>query len=161
MKLKRKYGFYAIFEPGESGGFGVRFPDVSGLFCVGNDENDAIKESREGLAAHLVCLEEFDLKIPVPKSTPESVRLEPGEKLVKIETDLAEFFPERFPERRGGARPGGGRPKKNPSETRSGGTIERRLIVRLTNAEFEALGKFAKDAGKTKSEYVRELIFPK
>ena len=156
MSLKRKYEFYAIFDPCEDGGFGVRFPDVPGMHSGGDDIEDAKKQAREGLAGHIVCLNDYEAEIPVSTSTPETISLEPGEKLVKIETDLAEFFPERFP-KHGGSRSGAGRPKKKPEE-RTGRQATRQVAILLTDEEFDDLTELAERAKKTKAEYIRGLF---
>lgn len=158
--LQRHYAFYAIFEPSESGGYGVRFPDLPELFSGGDDEIDAEKTTKEGLA---FCLRELDAEgaeIPAP-SDPRTFELAPGETARKIEVDMADYYPGLFASRqgRGGARPNSGRRKLKPGEQRSGRQAGRKLVVRLTDDEFERLVRLSSDANKSKSEYVRDVVF--
>lgn len=151
MKFKRRYTYYALLVP-DSGKYAVRFPDLVGAYTQGDDETEAAYEAMECLAVHLHGMEEDGDAIPAP-SRPETIKKEPGEILVRIGVDMKDYFPEVEYEERGGARVGGGRPKN------SGRQATKRLVVRLTEEEDESLSRLAEAFNKTKSDYIRDLVF--
>ena len=150
MKFKRYYEYYAVLTPSDNECV-VCFPDLPGAYSQGIDVVDAASEAMECLALHLHGMEEDGDIIPKP-SRPENIKKEKDEVLVKIKVDMKDFFPDVEYENRGGARIGGGRPKI------SGRQSTKRLVVRLTDDEDTKLSNLAKAVGKTKSEYIRDLI---
>lgn len=63
-----KYFFPAIFEPGETKGYCVTFPDLPGCITEGDDLEEALHMAKEALELHLYGMEEDG--DPIPKPTP-------------------------------------------------------------------------------------------
>jgi len=55
------------YETGESG-FSVVFPDLPGLITAGDDYEETLRMAHEGLAAHVMFLEEENEPIPQPRT---------------------------------------------------------------------------------------------
>jgi len=55
------------YETGESG-FSVVFPDLPGLITAGDDYEETLRMAHEGLAAHIMFLEEENEPIPEPRT---------------------------------------------------------------------------------------------
>jgi len=55
------------YETGESG-FSVVFPDLPGLITAGDDYEETLRMAHEGLAAHVMFLEEENELIPEPST---------------------------------------------------------------------------------------------
>lgn len=151
--MKRKHAYYATLEPGENGAFWVYFHDFDGQTSFGESETEAAENAKTPLSEALLRLFERGETPPEP-TAPEAIPLAPGEKLVKIEIDLHDFFPEVFP-KRGGARVGAGRPRKEDGER---GGRPHTLNVRLSDDELRALETLAERAKLSKSQYLRSLF---
>ena len=61
-----KLYYPAILEAGESGGFGVFFPDLDGCVSSGETPQDAARMAEEALALHLEGMAETGEAIPSP-----------------------------------------------------------------------------------------------
>jgi len=55
------------YETGESG-FSVVFPDLPGLITAGDDYEETLRMAHEGLAAHVMFLEEENELVPEPST---------------------------------------------------------------------------------------------
>lgn len=79
-----KYIFPAIFEPGETKGYTVTFPDLPGCITEGDTLEEALYMAKEALELHLYGMEEDNDLIPEP-TPPENIRLSKGAFLALIE----------------------------------------------------------------------------
>ena len=66
----RKVTYFAVFEPADSGGFGVYFPDLPGCISRGDDFTDASRMAEEALGLHLWGMEKDGDVIPAPTQPP-------------------------------------------------------------------------------------------
>ncbi|MBQ7111775.1 MAG: type II toxin-antitoxin system HicB family antitoxin [Thermoguttaceae bacterium] len=90
----RFHSYFAVFEYGEKS-IGVYFPDLPGATSGGDSVDEAAECARECLALHLYGTLEDGAPIP-PPSPAERLTVGPSEKLVRVDVDLAEFYPEEF-----------------------------------------------------------------
>ena len=80
----KTYLYPAYFHRGESGSYGIEFPDLPGCFSTGDDLEDALTMAREALGLHLFGL--LEDKEPLPNPTPlERVQADDGSFVVPIE----------------------------------------------------------------------------
>lgn len=83
--------FYpAIFEPDENGAYSVEFPDIPGAVTGGKNIEDSYKMAFNCLGNILSYMTENKEPIPAP-SAPEKIETDPGQFLVVIEFDMAEY----------------------------------------------------------------------
>jgi len=71
-----RYVFPALFEPGDSGGYTVTFPDLPGCVTEGRDIPEALAMARDALELHLYGMEEEGETIPQP-TVPDRLGIEP------------------------------------------------------------------------------------
>ena len=65
----RKATYFAVFEPVESGGYSIYFPDVPGCISCGDNFDHAHRMAEEALGLHLYGLEKDGRPFPVPTDT--------------------------------------------------------------------------------------------
>ncbi len=63
--MKDRYRFPAIFEPGESAGYTVTFPDSPGCVTEGDTLEEAFAMAKEALELHVYGMEEDQPAVPV------------------------------------------------------------------------------------------------
>jgi len=81
--MKDTYIFPAVFNYAEDG-ISISYPDLAGcLSCADNDE-EAMKNSKEALALHLYGMEVDNEEIPVPTCI-KDIQLEENEIVVLVE----------------------------------------------------------------------------
>ncbi len=64
--MKDRYLFPAIFEPGDTAGYTVTFPDLPGCSTEGDTLEDAFAMAKEALELHVYGMEEDHDPIPEP-----------------------------------------------------------------------------------------------
>ncbi len=79
-----KYIYSAIFEPCESIGYTITFPDLPGCITEGDTLTEALSMAKEALELHLYGMEEDADVIPIP-TAPEKIEVDPGCFVVPIE----------------------------------------------------------------------------
>lgn len=67
----RKLTYLAVFEPNNSGGYGVSFPDLPGCISYGDSFEAAQREAEDALGLHIYGMEQDGDQIPKPSKTPE------------------------------------------------------------------------------------------
>ncbi len=80
-KKKDTYIYPAVFYYEEGERIGVLFPDFPGCGTSGRNDEEALKNAKEALSGHILCMEEDN--DPIPEPTPL--------KQVKPEYEDAEF----------------------------------------------------------------------
>lgn len=63
-----RYTFAAVFEPDDTQGYTVTFPDLPGCITEGDDFEEAARNAKEVLELHLYGMEEEGMPIPKPTS---------------------------------------------------------------------------------------------
>ncbi|AAO36631.1 toxin-antitoxin system HicB-like (endogenous virus) [Clostridium phage phiCTC2B] len=79
-----KYIFSAIFEPGETKGYCVTFPDLPGCITEGDTLEESLLMAKEALELHLYGLEEDNGDIPLA-TLPEKINSPDSSFIVPIE----------------------------------------------------------------------------
>ena len=74
---------YAALIDGESGAYGVTFPDLPGIVAMGKTIDEALMHAESALRDYVIETEMDGEKI-VPPSPIEEVRTEPGQTLVSV-----------------------------------------------------------------------------
>ncbi len=64
--MKDRYLFPAIFEPGDTAGYTVTFPDLPGCITEGDTMEEAFAMAKEALELHIYGMEEDHDPIPDP-----------------------------------------------------------------------------------------------
>lgn len=64
--MKDRYLFPAIFEPGDTAGYTVTFPDLPGCITEGDTLEEAFAMAKEALELHVYGMEEDHDPIPEP-----------------------------------------------------------------------------------------------
>ena len=67
----QKLTYLAVFEPVDSGGFSVYFPDLPGCVAFGDDFESAHKDAADGLALQIYGMEKDGDEIPAPSKNPK------------------------------------------------------------------------------------------
>ena len=62
----RKASYLAVFEPSESGGYSVYFPDLPGCISYGESYEEAQHEAEDALGLHLYGMEKDGDILPEP-----------------------------------------------------------------------------------------------
>lgn len=63
-----RYMFAAVFQPDDTQGYTVTFPDLPGCITEGDDFEEAARNAKEALELHLYGMEEEGMTIPKPTS---------------------------------------------------------------------------------------------
>lgn len=84
--MKDIYCFVAVLEKGQSGEYGVYFPDLPGCVSGGESLEEAMKNAKEALLLHLYGMEEDGENIPEP-SEPEAVKHTENEFIFLVEVN--------------------------------------------------------------------------
>lgn len=79
-----KYIFAAVFEPGDTKGYVITFPDLPGCITEGDTLENALVMAKEALELHLYGMEEDGDPIPQP-TPPENIQVPEGVFVVPIE----------------------------------------------------------------------------
>ncbi len=85
-KMKDIYCFAAVLEKGESGEYGVYFPDLPGCVSGGESVEEAMRSAKEALLLHLYGMEEDGENIPEP-SEPEAIKHAENEFVFLVEAN--------------------------------------------------------------------------
>ena len=70
----RRLTYFAVFEPGENGGYGIYFPDFPGCTSFGADCSEAEKMAKEALGYHIYEMEKDGDTLPLP-SQPDNLEI--------------------------------------------------------------------------------------
>ena len=68
----RKLTYFAVFEPSESGGYGIYFPDLPGCTSFGGTYNEAERMAKEALGIHVYEMEKDGEELPA-SSQPDAL----------------------------------------------------------------------------------------
>jgi len=71
----RKYTYFAVYEPTDSGGYGVYFPDLPGCISTGNNFEHAKTMAKEALELHIYGIEKDGDDIPVATTSPSDLEI--------------------------------------------------------------------------------------
>ena len=71
----RKLTYFAVFEPNDTGGYGVYFPDLLGCISVGDNFEHAQEMAREALGLHIYGMEKDGDEIPLPTKEPSKLEV--------------------------------------------------------------------------------------
>ena len=85
-KMAKQYIFPAIVSK-TGNNYGVYFPDFPGCIATGATLNEAIYQAKEGLAFHILGLEEDGDIIPTPSSF-EDIKLKFNEVLCLLDANV-------------------------------------------------------------------------
>ena len=66
----KRVTYFAVFEPGSDGVWGVYFPDLPGCISLGDTFESAVKNAEEALGLHLWGMQEDGDVIPSPSEVP-------------------------------------------------------------------------------------------
>ena len=88
--MSDKYIFPAYFCYDVDGQIGVVFPDLPGCVSQGDNEEDALRSAREGLAFHLWGMEGDEEDIPEPTSA-KKLKPEPDQVVTLIDVFMPPF----------------------------------------------------------------------
>jgi len=72
----RKLTYLAVFEPNESGGYGVYFPDLLGCVSVGDDYAHALEMAKEALGLHTYGMEQDGDELPIATTNPNDLEID-------------------------------------------------------------------------------------
>lgn len=123
--------YLAALEPDGRGGFGVFFPDLSGLASAGDTQEEAIAAAIEGLAGHIAAMRDDGDPIPAPRSL-DALRAD-----AEIAADIEGCIVVAVPLLDAGGR-------------------QVRINVSATRREIEAIDEAARRRGLTRSAFLLE-----
>jgi len=72
----RRLTYFAVFEPNDTGGYGVYFPDILGCTSYGENYKKAEDMAKEALGLHLYEMEKDGDEVPAPTLDPSSLKIE-------------------------------------------------------------------------------------